>query len=534
MLDEWKELQAKIDELLAASAERDPRHRRADDFVAAVGDGQAFEKGRDVAAWLGLVPREYSTGGKQRLGGISKRGNRYVRTLLVHCARSGLETLSKRTDQLGQWLRRMRKDRRVVIVALAAQAGTDRLGLAEQRHTPATGGKTVAAILDVLTRTGGPHHGAEEVGPAITRHILTAARQASATKSWRSYRVLRPSATMSSRKWDPGSIVADHGIERNQELTSDGNQCDLLRLTDCEQAGAEDHSARGAGRQQRHTGAACGDPPPAAELPAITGQRCQTGQRGGLSGAELSQLRQIGQQGVLGPMPGAVRSCVARWHAAGCSRSACSTCCSSSAISWLNEAITRSALAKTAAPCSCHLRVRCWARRPTSASRWRSNSRRSRNCRLGKRVAAGRSRSPNSANTRASSRSVFASSPNERAKSRTRLGFTTATRNPAASSAAHTAVSNPPVASKTTNCGSNVASSAASAISSRPRRGRWPLRSALLLRTKKSTYPLETSMPTMIGVESGDTVGTPFLVIRALGPQRLSGVSGRGTRCRYC
>ena len=85
-------------------------------------------------------------------------------------------------------------------------------------------------------------------------------------------------------------------------------------------------------------------------------------------------------QEVLGPMPGAVRSCVARWHAAGCSRSACSTCCSSSAISWLNEAITRSALAKTAAPCSCHLRVRCWARRPTSASRWRSNSRRSRNC----------------------------------------------------------------------------------------------------------------------------------------------------------
>ena len=126
------------------------------------------------------------------------------------------------------------------------------------------------------------------------------------------------------------------------------------------------------------------------------------------SGRSASKAQQV-----LGPMPGAVRSCVARWHAAGCSRSACSTCCSSSAISWLNEAITRSALAKTVAPCSCHWRVRCWARRPTSASRWRSNSRRSRNCRLGKRVAAGRSRSPNSANTRASSRSVFASSPND-------------------------------------------------------------------------------------------------------------------------
>ena len=59
-------------------------------LVTAVGDGKAFEKGRDLAAWLGLTPREHSTGGQQRLGGISKRGNRYVRTLLVHCARSGL------------------------------------------------------------------------------------------------------------------------------------------------------------------------------------------------------------------------------------------------------------------------------------------------------------------------------------------------------------------------------------------------------------------------------------------------------------
>lgn len=92
-------------------------------LVAAIGDRQAFEKGRDVAAWLGLTPREHSTGGKQRLGGISKRGNRYIRMLLVHCARSGLETLSKRTDRLGKWLQRIlaTKDRRVVIVALAAR-----------------------------------------------------------------------------------------------------------------------------------------------------------------------------------------------------------------------------------------------------------------------------------------------------------------------------------------------------------------------------------------------------------------------------
>ena len=76
-----------------------------------------------MAAWLGLTPKENSTGGKQRLGRISKRGNRYVRTLLVHCARAGLERLAKRSDGLGQWLRRMlaEKKRSTVIVALAAR-----------------------------------------------------------------------------------------------------------------------------------------------------------------------------------------------------------------------------------------------------------------------------------------------------------------------------------------------------------------------------------------------------------------------------
>ena len=90
---------------------------------AAIENGKSFEEGRDLVAWLGLTPRQSSTGGKQRLGGISKRGNRYVRTLLVHCARSGLETLAKLTDGLGSWLRRMlkSKDRNVVIVALAAR-----------------------------------------------------------------------------------------------------------------------------------------------------------------------------------------------------------------------------------------------------------------------------------------------------------------------------------------------------------------------------------------------------------------------------
>lgn len=137
MLAEWEQMEAKIEQVnreLVAEAKQCEACQRlrevpgigaqtATALVAAIGDGQAFEKGRDLAAWLGLTPRETSTGGKQRLGGISKRGSRYVRTLLVHCARAGLDTLSKRTDRLGQWLRRMleTKDRRVAIVALAAR-----------------------------------------------------------------------------------------------------------------------------------------------------------------------------------------------------------------------------------------------------------------------------------------------------------------------------------------------------------------------------------------------------------------------------
>ena len=55
-------------------------------MVAAVGTGEAFDRGSDFGAWLGLVPRQYSTGGKTVLGRISKRGNRYLRTLFIQAA----------------------------------------------------------------------------------------------------------------------------------------------------------------------------------------------------------------------------------------------------------------------------------------------------------------------------------------------------------------------------------------------------------------------------------------------------------------
>lgn len=92
-------------------------------LLAAVGDGRQFRRARDLAAWLGLVPREHSTGGKTTLLGISKRGNRYVRRMLIHGARSCVSHLDRGRDRLGGWinglLRRMHVNK--VAVALAAK-----------------------------------------------------------------------------------------------------------------------------------------------------------------------------------------------------------------------------------------------------------------------------------------------------------------------------------------------------------------------------------------------------------------------------
>ena len=85
----------------------------ASSFVAALGDGQAFKCGRVVSAWLGLVPRQHSTGGKPILLGISKRGNRYLRTMLVHGARAVLRSAEARDkkDPFSRWAREVAKRR---------------------------------------------------------------------------------------------------------------------------------------------------------------------------------------------------------------------------------------------------------------------------------------------------------------------------------------------------------------------------------------------------------------------------------------
>jgi transposase len=92
-------------------------------FVAAIDNAQTFSRGRDLAAWLGLVPRQMTTGGRPRLLGISKRGNGYLRKMLIHGARAALPTLSKDKTILGSWLRNLlaRAHFNKVVVALAAK-----------------------------------------------------------------------------------------------------------------------------------------------------------------------------------------------------------------------------------------------------------------------------------------------------------------------------------------------------------------------------------------------------------------------------
>jgi transposase len=89
-------------------------------LVAAVADGTGFKRGRDLAAWLGLVPRQHSTGGKPKLLGISKRGNSHLRRLFIHGARSASMHM-KREHGLGPWLDQLetRTHKNVAVVALA-------------------------------------------------------------------------------------------------------------------------------------------------------------------------------------------------------------------------------------------------------------------------------------------------------------------------------------------------------------------------------------------------------------------------------
>jgi transposase len=132
---EWKQLQADITEVseeIERISNQDEGCRRLRQIpgvgplvstatVAAIGNGAAFRKGREFAAWLGLVPRQHSTGGKAKLYGISKRGNIYLRRMFIHGARAVLLRVKYDTGGFGQWVHQLeaRAPRNKVIVAIA-------------------------------------------------------------------------------------------------------------------------------------------------------------------------------------------------------------------------------------------------------------------------------------------------------------------------------------------------------------------------------------------------------------------------------
>ena len=132
---EWEELEVRVEGVnlqLQQIARQDDGCRRLMEIpgfgplvstalVAAIGNGITFRKGRDLSAWLGLVPRQHSTGGKTRLLGISKRGNEYLRRMFLHGARSVVAQIDRNRSALGLWLTELsaRTHRNVTVVALA-------------------------------------------------------------------------------------------------------------------------------------------------------------------------------------------------------------------------------------------------------------------------------------------------------------------------------------------------------------------------------------------------------------------------------
>ena len=113
--------------------------------VAAIGNGAAFKKGRGFSAWLGVVPGERSTGGKQKLTGTSRRGNKYLRKLFVQGAHTVLLQKTKQSSGLSTWLVNLtsRKRKQVATVALANKMA--RMAWAVLSYRPPTVPQVIAA-----------------------------------------------------------------------------------------------------------------------------------------------------------------------------------------------------------------------------------------------------------------------------------------------------------------------------------------------------------------------------------------------------
>ena len=132
-----KELDCEINRI----AESDPIAKRlqqlrgvgsmiATALVAAVGNGQQFANGRQMSASLGLTPRQHSSGNKDRLLGISKRGDSYLRCLLIHGARSAVYTAKGKEDRLSQWVTNLAARRHTNVAAVALANKTVRIAWA--------------------------------------------------------------------------------------------------------------------------------------------------------------------------------------------------------------------------------------------------------------------------------------------------------------------------------------------------------------------------------------------------------------------
>lgn len=103
-------------------------------FHSQVGNGEDYRRGRDVSASIGLVPRQYSSGGKDTLLGISKRGDRQLRSLLVHGARAVVSRAGKKDDRLSRWINKIREERGINKATVALANKLARIGWAILAH----------------------------------------------------------------------------------------------------------------------------------------------------------------------------------------------------------------------------------------------------------------------------------------------------------------------------------------------------------------------------------------------------------------
>jgi transposase len=136
---------AEYDRAIAEAARQDARSRRlmqlpgigpttASALLASLGSGHDFKNGRQLAAWVGLVPGQYSSGGKARLGRITKAGDAYLRSLLVMGARAVLAGLGEKQDRFSRWVRALVERRGYWKAAIAIAAKNLRLSWAVLKY----------------------------------------------------------------------------------------------------------------------------------------------------------------------------------------------------------------------------------------------------------------------------------------------------------------------------------------------------------------------------------------------------------------